>query len=112
MFERKLPKEFWVEVINTSIYLLNRLQTKVVEEKTPFESYFGNKPFVSLLKVFGYVCFAHMPKVKQSKLERRSQPGIFLVYSNNKKGCRIYDPSSKKVFACSDVVFDEGRTWN
>ena len=28
IFEKKLPKTFWVEAVNTSVYLLNRLPTK------------------------------------------------------------------------------------
>ena len=28
IFEKKLPKTFWAEAVNTSVYLLNRLPTK------------------------------------------------------------------------------------
>lgn len=31
LFEKKLPKSFSCEVVNTTIYLLNKLVTKVVE---------------------------------------------------------------------------------
>ena len=34
LFEKKLLKKNWVEATNTSVYLLNRLPTKVVKEKT------------------------------------------------------------------------------
>jgi transposase InsO family protein len=36
LFGKKMPKEFWVEAINTSVYLLNRLPTKTLKGKTPF----------------------------------------------------------------------------
>lgn len=62
LFESKLPKEFWVEAMNTSIYLLKRLPSKAVKEITPFDAWFGNKPFISHLKVFGCVCFVQFHK--------------------------------------------------
>ena len=36
MFEKGLPKKFWVEAVNTAVYLLNRLPTNALEEKTSF----------------------------------------------------------------------------
>ncbi|XP_016730377.1 uncharacterized protein [Gossypium hirsutum] len=33
---------------------------------------------------------------KRTKLESRAVPGIFFGYSSNKKGYRVYDPSTKK----------------
>ena len=38
LFEKKLPKSFWAKAVNTSIYLLNRLSTKALKNKTPFEA--------------------------------------------------------------------------
>ncbi|KAA3481657.1 Integrase, catalytic core [Gossypium australe] len=38
--------------------------------------------------------------------------GNVIGYSNNRNGYRAYDPSSKKILANRDVVFDEVRTWN
>ena len=37
IFEKKLPKEFWAEAVNTSVYLLNRLPTKPLATKTSYE---------------------------------------------------------------------------
>lgn len=58
LFEKKLPNQLWVEATNTFVYLLNRLPTKAMKDMTPFEGWFGFKPSVSHLKVFGCVlCF-------------------------------------------------------
>lgn len=61
LFESKLPNEFWVQAVNTFVYLLNKMPTKVVKEKTPFEDWFDYKPLVSHLKVFGCICFVNVP---------------------------------------------------
>lgn len=82
MFEKGLPKSFWVEVLNTTVYLQNSLS----KEKTPFEGYFGFKPSIAHLKIFCCNCYARVLAVKRDKLEKKVQPGIFMGYTSNKKG--------------------------
>ncbi|RVX04494.1 Retrovirus-related Pol polyprotein from transposon RE1 [Vitis vinifera] len=67
LFEKKMPKCFWAEAINTAVYLLNRLPTKAVKNKTSFEAWYGVKPAVEHLKVFGSLCYTHVPDVKRDK---------------------------------------------
>ena len=38
LFEKKTPKKFWAEAVNTAVFLLNRLPTKSIKNKTPFEA--------------------------------------------------------------------------
>lgn len=38
MAEKNLPKLFWAEAANTSVYLLNRIPTKALSNQTPFEA--------------------------------------------------------------------------
>ncbi|KAG8474247.1 hypothetical protein CXB51_033974 [Gossypium anomalum] len=97
LFEKKLPKNLWAEVVNTAVYLQNRLPTKALEQKTPFEGWFGFKPSVEHLRVFGCLCYAHIPAVKRDKLSERAQLGILMGYSTVKKGYRILDPLTNKI---------------
>ncbi|KAG8499326.1 hypothetical protein CXB51_005873 [Gossypium anomalum] len=71
LFEAKMLNNFWAEAVNTSVYLLNKLPTNAVRGKTPFEAWFGQKPIVSHLKVFGCLCYALVPAEKRTKLEKR-----------------------------------------
>lgn len=68
MLEKNVPKEFWAEAVNTAVYLLNRLFTKALNKKTPFEAWYGVKPDVAHLKVFGSICHTHIPDAKRDKL--------------------------------------------
>ncbi|KAG8480134.1 hypothetical protein CXB51_024924 [Gossypium anomalum] len=97
LFEKKLPKNLWAEAVNTAVYLQNRLPTKALEQKTPFEVWFGFKPSVEHLRVFGCLCYAHIPAVKRNKLSERDQPGILMGYNAVKKGYRILDPLTNKM---------------
>ena len=44
LHEKNLPKKFWAEATNTAVFLQNRLPTKAVKNKTPFEAWYGYKP--------------------------------------------------------------------
>ncbi|XP_040956008.1 uncharacterized protein [Gossypium hirsutum] len=106
-----MPNVFWAEAVNTAIYLLNRLPTNAVKGKTPFEAWFAQKPSVSHLKVFGCLCYVLVPEERRTKLDRRSMPGVFVGYSNVKKGYRVFDPLTKKVVVSRDVKFSEASSW-
>jgi hypothetical protein len=61
LHEKELPKEFWAEAANTIVFFQNQLPSKFLEDKTPFEVWYGYKPSLNFLKVFGSVCFVHIP---------------------------------------------------
>lgn len=112
LFQSKLSSTFWAESVNTSVYLLNRLPTCAVKDKTPFEAWHGLKPFVSHLKVFGCVCYALVPAERMIKFEKRSISGMFVGYSSIKKGYRIIDPSTKQILVSRDVKFNKEKFWS
>ena len=58
---KKMPKEFWVEVIDCAIYLSSHCPTRSVQEKTPQQAWSRKKPTVSHLCVFGSIAYAHVP---------------------------------------------------
>ena len=51
MFDKKLPKGLWGELICTASYLKNRLP--YVDGVTPYEKVKGEKPLLTHLKVLG-----------------------------------------------------------
>ena len=75
---KNLPKKLWVEAVSTSVYLLNRCPTKRLEDKTPKEVWSGARPNVSHLKIFGSICYKHVPDAIRRKLDDRSEKLIFL----------------------------------
>ncbi|KAL4354255.1 hypothetical protein GQ457_06G039790 [Hibiscus cannabinus] len=112
LFEKKIPKGFWAEAVNTSVYLLNRLPTKALEGKTPFEAWFDATPSIGHLRVFGCVCYMHVPEVKRDKLDERATVGVFMGYSSNSKGYRVYDLKTKKILVGRNLKFDEDSIWD
>ena len=73
---------------------MNRCPTKAVKNKTPLEAWSGKKPSVNHLKVFGSICYAHVPQEVRHKLDEISEICIFVGYSLKSKG--YIDSSMRK----------------
>ena len=67
------PRTFWVEALATAVYIKNRSPATALESVTSFESLTGNKPVVSHVKVFGCICYSHIPKDERKKLDPKSK---------------------------------------
>lgn len=79
-----------------AVYLLNRLPTKKMGERTPFEAWKGKKPHLAHLRVFG--CTAHVKTVPPhlKKLEDRSQQTVYLGVEEESKAHRLFDPRHER----------------
>ena len=65
-----LPLSFWGYALETAAFMLNRAPSKYVE-MMPYELWFGKKPKLSFLKVWG--CDAYVKKLQPDKLEPKSE---------------------------------------
>ena len=81
-------------------------------KQTSFEAWFGYQPKVLNLKTFGCLCFSFVPKVKMDKLDKQSEMGIFVRYSDTSKAYRIYLPQTNKIVVSKDVKFLEIEKWS
>jgi hypothetical protein len=105
---KRLSSKYWAEAIHTTIYLRNRSPTASLDGITPYEAWFGFKPRVKHLRVFGSVCYALVPKEKRTKLDSRSLKCTMIGYSDEKKGYRLL--SDGKFIVSRDVIFDENES--
>ena len=102
---KRLSSKYWAEAIHTTIYLRNASPTSSLDEITFYEAWFGFKPRVKYIRVFGSVCYALVPKEKRTKLDSRSLKCTMIGYSDEKKGYQIL--SNGKFIVSRDVIFDE-----
>nr|GEV90989.1 putative ribonuclease H-like domain-containing protein [Tanacetum cinerariifolium] len=102
-----LPKRFWGECILTAAYVINRLPSKVIKNKTPFEIIWNKEPDYSLLKVFGCLVYFKNTNTKGDKFEDRGKPGVFLGYPPGTKGYKIFDLETRKIILSRNVNFHE-----
>nr|XP_048321730.1 uncharacterized protein LOC107406968 [Ziziphus jujuba var. spinosa] len=107
-----MPKKFWAEDIYTSSYTQNRCFTKSIEGKTPYELWFGEKPYLKNVKVFGNVCFLHVHSNMRDKLDKKANVDVLVGYSEVTKGFRVYILETKKLVVIRDVKIDENAKWD
>lgn len=105
-FQGHLPIKFWGECVLTAGYLINRTPSRVLNGKTPFELLYGTIPTYDYLRVFGSLCYAHIPK-GSDKFSERSRRCVFVGYPASKKAWRLYDIETNKFVISRDVVFFE-----
>jgi hypothetical protein len=104
LFQAKLPKTFWSFAISHSTYLINRIPTPLLNNKSPFELLNKALPDLSNLKVFGSLTYASTLQSHRTKLEPRGRTCIFLGYKQGVKGTILYDIHSKEVFLSRNVT--------
>ena len=92
--DANLSKEFWGEACATSVYIMNRLPTKLFRNATPEDRWSGKKQDLKHLRVFGCKAMVHIPKEKRRKWDMKAKPAIFVGYSDNSKGYRLIDPET------------------
>jgi hypothetical protein len=77
-----LSTKYWAKAVHIAVYLINRSPTPALDGKTPYEAWYGFKPKVNHLRLFGSTCYALVPKEKVTKLENRSMKCIFIGCSD------------------------------
>ena len=82
-----LPLSFWGYALEMAAFTLNRAPSKSVET-TPYDLWFGKKPKLSFLNVWG--CDAYVKKLQPDKLEPKSEKGIFIGYPKEMVGYTFY----------------------
>src|SRR5438046_2764774 len=106
------PLELWGEAVLAACYLSNRLPSRALDGKTPFEAWFGYKPDVTHLRRWGCVAYAHIPEQLRKKLDVKAHRGIFVGYDNPNGTYQIFDPSTNKIISTKDWIISENEFWD
>lgn len=91
---KRLPNFMWGEAVLTTTYILNLSSTKRLKGITPEEAWSEVKPNVTHLKIFGSICYKHVPDQLRKKLNDKRLP-LILVRYNSTKGYNLYNPKSE-----------------
>ena len=70
--------------------------------------WFGRKPNVNHLKIFGSYVVSLDKLTNKSKFKAKGTPYIMVGYSATSKAYRLFDKSTRSVVEQRDVLFDEG----
>ena len=101
IFYSGLPMRFLGAAIETAVYLRNRSPHTAL----PYFRWWRRKPNLSNLRVFGTICYAHIPKEKRHKAEVRSSRCYLTGYSDKAKAWKLYNIETGKFTESVHVKF-------
>ena len=99
--------KFVVESMHAVAYINNRVTHSSMKGNTPFKAYFGHKPDVSNLRVFGSTAWARIPLDKRRALQPQRIECLFIGYPDEYKGFKLLDIKTKYIIIQRSVKFDE-----
>jgi hypothetical protein len=104
LFQANLPKTFWSYAVQHATYIINRIPSAILKNKSPYELLHNEKPQIEHLKVFGSLAYASTLLAHRGKLDPRARKCIFLGYKQGVKGTILYDLHSKSIILSRNVT--------
>ena len=106
LYGAALPAKYWSAALTHAAYLHNRRVHRGIKT-TPFEKWYGRRPDLRRLRVFGSRVCVKRTGSRQAKLDRHAYNGIFIGYSATDANVRYIDVHSGIVKTSHHAVFDE-----
>ncbi|PKU62356.1 Retrovirus-related Pol polyprotein from transposon TNT 1-94 [Dendrobium catenatum] len=107
LLDANLPVKLWVEAMHASVYLINRLPSRALQNRSPYQILYQKPSAYNHLKIFGCLCYPWLRPYSTSKLSTFSIPCVFIGYASAQKGYRCLDPKTGKVYISRHVIFNE-----
>jgi len=86
-----LPKWFWIDVVNTMVYLINRGSLLPLNCRIHEEAWAGKEVNMNYLRTFGCISYVHIKLDCRSKLNLKSKRCIFIGYEESEYAYRFWD---------------------
>jgi hypothetical protein len=111
LWNTNFPKTYWAEAVQLAVQLDRLCPSRAVNGLTPHEAFFGVKPSLSHLRVFGATAYVWLPKSsRKGKMAARAVQGRMLAYPEDSYGFRVELVEGNRagqVVVSSHVLFDE-----
>ncbi|XP_019234286.1 PREDICTED: uncharacterized protein LOC109214791 [Nicotiana attenuata] len=87
LFQMKVPKQFSVDAVSTTCFLINHMPSIVLGGNVPYSVLFPDKSLFTVEpKVFGCTCYVRDVRPSVTKLDPKALKCIFLGYSRLQNG--------------------------
>ena len=106
---RLTTADYWTDAISTATHVRNRMPTSTLTDQTPFQAFYGSKPNIDYLRVFGCIAYSLTPKVKREKLDQTAQRCLMLGYAADYKAYQLLNLATNKIIVSRKKMCD---SWN
>ena len=89
LLSAKVPAPFWGEATFDVVHLINRIQSTVIHNQTPYECLFGSPPDYHHLHSFGFAYFVLLQLMSTTNLSLDLDFVVSLVMTKLKKGIGV-----------------------
>lgn len=96
----------------TAVFILNRIYTRNIDDKTPYDLWYDKKPAVHYLRVSGCIAYVKNTRPGLKKLDDHNTKMVIIGYEADLNAYMMYDLLTKWVYTSRDVVFDERARWD
>ena len=86
-----LPLQFWVDVVNIVVYLINKGPSSALDGGIPEEAWTAKQVKYSFMRTFGCEAFVHINKDDITKIEAKSKECTFIGYEVDDFGYCLWD---------------------
>ena len=92
------------------LYYQYRVTVRPKLKRTPYELYRCKVPTIAHLRPFGCSCHILKQGINLDKFEAKTDIGIFVGYSPNRKGYRVWNKRTSTIQESIHVKFDESNS--
>ncbi|GJU78256.1 putative RNA-directed DNA polymerase [Tanacetum coccineum] len=104
-FQAQFPIHLWGYCILAATYLINRIPSKILQNKSPYECLHHKPPDLTHLRVIGCQALVYTPTT--DKFAPRATSIVFIGYPPHQKGYILYHPTTQKITVSINVTFHE-----
>ena len=103
-----LGNVYWAEAVATATFLRNHMVSTALKiGETPYLLWYGEKPNLKHVRVFGCMVYTHIPDRNHKKLDKKAQKLGFIDYIGTPSNYKVWDDEKRKCYICHDVIFNE-----
>ncbi|KAH9771155.1 protein kinase domain-containing protein [Citrus sinensis] len=107
LLDASVPSHFWVEALSTTVHLINCMPSFNLYNESPYFRLHNKHHDYTQLRIFGCICYCHLPASYRNKLTAQSSRCAFLGYASDRKGFLCYDPNARRTRISRNVIFVE-----